>query len=122
MSQLIDSFASYGADIKGIMERLMGDEELLEKCLEQFTKDEGFEKLEQALEEQDYTQAFEHAHALKGVSGNLGLTPLYGAICRLVEALRSKTYDNISVLKQEVFHEKEVFIAVFRQGTGGKNE
>lgn len=43
-----------------------------------------------ALESKDYSKAFDCAHTLKGVCGNLGLTPMYEIICRVVEALRTK--------------------------------
>ena len=36
----------------------------------------------------DYRQGFEAAHALKGVLGNLSLTPLYERISALTELLR----------------------------------
>ena len=36
----------------------------------------------------DLDGAFQAAHTLKGVSGNLGLTPLYEAVCDIVEPLR----------------------------------
>ena len=35
------------------------------------------------------TSAFEAAHTLKGVTGNMGLTPLYDAVCTIVEPLRT---------------------------------
>ena len=36
------------------------------------------------------TSAFEAAHTLKGVTGNMGLTPLYDAVCTIVEPLRTR--------------------------------
>ena len=36
----------------------------------------------------DLDGAFQAAHTLKGVSGNLGLTPLYEVVCDIVEPLR----------------------------------
>ena len=39
----------------------------------------------------DLDAAFEAAHALKGVLGNLGLTPLYEPVAEMTECLRSKT-------------------------------
>ncbi len=40
-----------------------------------------------------YDEAFEDAHALKGVAGNLHLTSLYDAISQLVEPLRQKDFN-----------------------------
>lgn len=88
MSELLDKCRAYGADVDGTMERLLNDEELFEICLQSFTEDAGFAGLKSAVEAKDYKAAFEHAHALKDVAGNLGLTPLFQAISGLVEALR----------------------------------
>ena len=53
-------------------------------------QDENMQKLGAALANRDYTAAFEAAHTLKGVVGNMGLTPLYEAVCVIVEPLRSR--------------------------------
>lgn len=42
------------------------------------------------MKARDYTAAFEAAHTLKGVVGNMGLTPLYQAVCEIVEPLRKR--------------------------------
>ncbi|MBR5658308.1 MAG: Hpt domain-containing protein, partial [Lachnospiraceae bacterium] len=41
--------------------------------------------------ERDLKGAFEAAHALKGVLGNLSLTPLYEIVCEITELLRAQT-------------------------------
>ena len=41
-----------------------------------------------AIRSKNYEAAFEAAHGLKGSSGTLGLTPLYEAVCAVVENLR----------------------------------
>ena len=46
------------------------------------------EELTKGIESCDYRRAFEAAHGLKGDTGNLSLTPLYEAVCLLVEDLR----------------------------------
>ena len=61
--------------------------------------------LEQAITEKDYPNASAAAHELKGISGNMGVTPCYAAICTLVQSLRAGDYRNIEVefvgVKQE---------------------
>ena len=53
--------------------------------------DTELKKLGQALSDSDIKTAFEVSHSLKGVYGNLGLTPLYKPISEMTELLRSGT-------------------------------
>ena len=50
--------------------------------------DENFEKLDRALSSHNSREAFEAAHALKGATGNLGLTPLFSPLSEITERLR----------------------------------
>ena len=95
MGRLLDILDRYDGDAEGVCDRFLGDEELLLQCLLKFEKDQSFQLLETAIMEQEYQQAFEYAHGLKGVTGNLGLTPLYHELCQVVENLRAKEYDHI---------------------------
>ncbi|MEF9920142.1 MAG: Hpt domain-containing protein [Erysipelotrichaceae bacterium] len=95
MSKLMKQLKNYGADIDGIMNRFLEDEALYESCFKTFLKDDSFVKLGEAIEELNYEQAFEYAHTLKGVSGNMGLIPLYDYVCRIVEELRAKEYETL---------------------------
>lgn len=107
MSELLDRCREYGADVEGTMERLMDDEELFEMCMMQFSQDEGFAGLKGAIESKDYKAAFEYAHALKGVAGNLGLTPLFNAISEMVEALRIDDYSHVEDQYAQIVKEQE---------------
>ena len=82
--------AACGGDYEGTMRRLMGNEMLFCRLLPKVFQDENFQKLEDALTQGDLDAAFDAAHTLKGVSGNLGLTSLYNAVCEIVEPLRRK--------------------------------
>lgn len=82
--------AACGGDYEGTMRRLMGNEMLFYRLLPKVFRDENFQKLEDALTLGDMDAAFDAAHTLKGVSGNLGLTSLYDAVCEIVEPLRRK--------------------------------
>ncbi|MBC8528408.1 Hpt domain-containing protein [Christensenellaceae bacterium NSJ-44] len=83
-------FEAYGADYHATMERFMGNEGMYLRLLDMLFKDDNLEKLGAALQTGDLTAAFEAAHTLKGVVGNMGLTPLYEAVCAMVEPLRAR--------------------------------
>ena len=94
MQELREQFEAYGGDYQTTMSRFMGNEAMYLKFLNMFFRDDSLQKLGEALESGNYTGAFEAAHTLKGVSANLGLTPLYQAVCAIVEPLRAKREDS----------------------------
>ncbi len=91
----ISKLEDYGADTKGAIDRFVGDKELYVECVNMFLTDEKFSQLDLYYKSKDYDHLFEAAHSLKGVSGNLGLTPFYHAVCNFVEVLRNKKYENL---------------------------
>lgn len=90
MKEQWEKLRGWGCDIDGAMERVAGDEDLFSYCLKIFVSDENFAQLGESLNKADYVGAFEHAHALKGVAANLGLTPLVKPVSELTELLRGK--------------------------------
>lgn len=82
-------FEDYGADYEATMGRFMGNEAMYLRILDMLFADDNLHKLGSSLKDGDMTGAFEAAHALKGVVGNMGLTPLYKAVCAIVEPLRT---------------------------------
>jgi len=90
MGEFREIFEVYGADYNSTMARFMGKEAMYLKFLDMLFKDDNLEKLGTALEQQDYEAAFAAAHTLKGVVGNMGLTPLFNAVCAIVESLRKR--------------------------------
>lgn len=88
MSKLTDRLRAAGADMDGALNRVVNDEELYATCFAYFMDDPAFGQLEAALEQADYSAAFDAAHALKGVAGNLGLTSVYTLCDKLVQPLR----------------------------------
>ena len=92
-ARLMRKIIEYGADESGINDRFMGNAELYISCLREFVDEPNFGLLEDALTRKDDEAAFEAAHALKGLSGNLGATACYEAICALVETLRARRED-----------------------------
>ena len=103
MGEFREIFEVYGADYNSTMARFMGKEAMYLKFLDMLFKDDNLEKLGTALEQQDYEAAFAAAHTLKGVVGNMGLTPLFNAVCAIVESLRKREVpEDYNVLYQIV--------------------
>ncbi|MEF9971731.1 MAG: Hpt domain-containing protein [Oscillospiraceae bacterium] len=108
MDKIIEKLKEYGADVDGAMRRFLDDEELYKSCFVIFLEDKAFLKLEEALAVEDYEKAFECAHTLKGVAGNMGLNPIYKVICDMVEALRSKEYSGLQSFNRELLRQLEL--------------
>lgn len=113
---LWEKLSRYGADMEGVDERFFGDAELYEDCLRIFFEDKNFALLGDAAEKNDAAGAFPAAHALKGVAGNLGLTPLYKAVCKMVEAVRDT--DACHANLAELYGEIRVQLALLKEQMG----
>ncbi|MDO4540310.1 MAG: Hpt domain-containing protein [Syntrophomonadaceae bacterium] len=94
-SILLEKLNSYGADTEGAVARFMGDTELYASCLLAFVDDPCFAALQEGLSAGNYDQAFRAAHTLKGVAGNLGLTPLYQSVGAMAEMLRTGKHERL---------------------------
>ena len=89
MADIKEVFQKYGADYETTMSRFMCNEQLYLTILAMLPRDENLHKLDRALQSHDFPTAFDAAHTLKGMAGNLGLTPLYQTICAIAEPLRN---------------------------------
>ena len=87
----IDALRAYGADVDDGLKRCMNNEGFYLKLVEKAAADPSFEQLKEAVEGGDLGRGFELAHALKGVSANLSLTPIETPVREITELLRSRT-------------------------------
>ena len=85
---LLDELQVFGADIQDGLKRFAGNAALYEKMLRKFPA--AVEKLPvmSCFESGDIDSALANAHTLKGMTGNLSLTPLYEAYTDIVAMLR----------------------------------
>lgn len=86
----IEKLQEFGVDTKEGLTRCMNNETFYFKMLGMGLSNECFETLETALKNNKLDEAFEAAHALKGVLGNLALTPIYKPLAEMTELLRAK--------------------------------
>ena len=84
----LEQLQAYGADTAAGLNRCMNNEAFYLRLVGMELEDANFDRLRQALSDQDMRAAFEAAHALKGATGNLGLSPIYDPVCALTERLR----------------------------------
>lgn len=89
--QLLAALRAWGCDVDGVQNRFMGNTVLYLRCLSLFSEDENFELLHTAVAQNRLQDAFEAAHALKGVAANLGLRPLLPYLEATMERLRTAT-------------------------------
>ena len=98
----IEQLQEFGVDTKEGLTRCMNNEAFYFKMLKMGLNNDQFEKLESALAANNVEEAFESAHALKGVLGNLALTPLYNPVAEMTEMLRAKKSANYVEMYQPV--------------------
>ena len=94
----IDALKNYGANVEEGLGRCMGNETLFLRLVSIIPSEKNFVLLKENIEANDLVSAFEAAHALKGITGNLALTPLYEPIVEITELLRARTETDYSPL------------------------
>ena len=102
----IENLRLYGADVEEGLSRCFQNEAFYLKLVGMLKQDTGFEKLEKAIRENDLDAAFEAAHALKVVLGNLSLTPAYHKVNEITELLRTRTQMDYSELLAGILEQK----------------
>ena len=93
----LEKLDEFGVDTKEGLTRCMNNQKFYFRMISMGLSNDSFEKLGKALEENNLDEAFEAAHALneaahalKGVLGNLALTPIYKPLSEMTEMLRAK--------------------------------
>lgn len=86
-----DALKQFGADVDDGLSRCMGNEAFYFKLIGKVVEDKNFQALEDAVAAKDLDKAFDAAHSLKGVLGNLALTPVYEPVYEITELLRART-------------------------------
>lgn len=99
-----------------VLQRFMGKEDFYLRMLKKFLDDKNYEELKQAVEQKNWSEAFTHAHTVKGLCGNLGLGGMLEYVVPLTEEVRSEPYDEESIVKymQNVSEAYEKTVAVIR--------
>ena len=79
-----------GYDVDGAIHRFSGNEVLYLTFLKRFPSNEHYDKIETNLKDKNYETAYKAAHALKVITGNLGLNPIYRLLEEMLSTMRNK--------------------------------
>ena len=87
----LEKLKAFGANTEEGLSRCLNNEAFYIRLVEKFIESNAFNNLKAAILADDLETAFKEAHSLKGVLGNLSLTPLFDIIVEMTELLRAKT-------------------------------
>ena len=102
----IEKLKEIGVDTEMGLTRCMNNEAFYFRLIGMCAGDANFAKLQDAVASNDLDAAFEASHALKGVLGNLALTPLFTPASEMCELLRSRTEMDYGPLLEQLMQAK----------------
>lgn len=112
---LQEELIALGADVGSALERICDDEELYLELLEELLEDFENCKVKEEILAGDIKKAELNAHSLKGVTGNLGLSPLYEQYKKINDALKEQDVEKAEIFLEGTIPLQEKFIAVIKK-------
>ena len=111
----IETLRRAGVNTEEGLRRLMNNETFYLRLVNMALDDAGFGKLSDAVGNDDRKAAFEAAHALKGVLGNLSLIPMYEKVSEMTELLRAGKDADYALLLRQLLEQRDELIRL-REG------
>lgn len=108
----IDNLVAFGANTEEGLKRCMNNEMFYLRMVKMIPGDVNFQKLYDAIDTGDMTAAFEAAHALKGSTGNLSLSPIFNPVSEITELLRAKSDTDYAPLVDKIRRAHEELIRI----------
>lgn len=107
---LIEELKSLGADTDDAIARFMGNSALYERMLKKLPKVIEEAPVMQYVESGDIDTALANAHTLKGVVGNLSITPLYNNYTEIVTLFRENSPEKAKELLTDTIKIQDDFL------------
>lgn len=108
----LEQLRAWGADTDEALPRCLNNEAFYLRLVGKAVAEPSFDRLREAVEAGDLDKAFEQAHALKGVTGNLALTPIDRPVREMTELLRSRTDMDYRPLLSEIMDRRAELMAL----------
>ncbi len=107
----METLRAYSDGVDAGLARCMNNEAFYLRLVNMALDDPNFSRLEDAVKNGDKKAAFEAAHALKGVLGNLSLTPLFEAASEMTELLRAGEDADYPALLARILEQRDALLA-----------
>lgn len=104
-----------GINVTDAMQRFMNNEKLLERFLKKFEADTSYGNLVAAMEAKNCEKAFEAAHTLKGIAGNLAFSQLLALVSEQTDYLRGKDFEPADKMMPEIAEAYEKVLKVIKE-------
>lgn len=113
MDKLCIELVENGVDIERVMERFMGNEALYIKFLKRFAEeDKSFQNMQEYFKKEEYGEAFQAAHTLKGLLANLGLDDIMHSVAAITEKLRTGSLEGTKELMEQAEAEYKIVMNI----------
>ena len=108
----IDALRAWGAEVDDGLRRCMNNEAFYLRLVEKAARDDTCVRLKAAVEAGDLDGAFDLAHALKGVTANLALTPLQTPVTAMSDLLKAHAEADYAALLADVLAARDGLLAL----------
>lgn len=115
---LFEELKSLGVDVDGGLKRIGGNEALYKRLLNTFVKAMKGQQVSPDFDLADYEEVKEKAHAIKGTSGNLSITPVFEAYSRIMELLRADQPQEAKEVLVKIIPVQEEIVACIERHAG----
>jgi len=102
----VENLREYGANVDEGVARCLNDAVFYIELVKSVIPDNRIGELKEYIAAKDFDKAFEVAHALKGMYGNISITPIYEPVCQITELLREKKDVDYSALLAKAEEQK----------------
>jgi uncharacterized protein YpuA (DUF1002 family) len=103
----VDALRAWGANVDDGLKRCLNNEAFYLKLVGKAAEDPQFDRLKDAVAAGDLERGFELAHAMKGVTANLALTPLEEPIREITELLRARKEADYTALTGTILAKRD---------------
>lgn len=104
------ALTAYGIDHADAMARMLNNDALFKQLAQHYRTDTNFEALRADMEVGDFETAYNHAHTLKGVSGNLSFGQLHKLAAQVCDALSNGDADAAHALMEPLTDAHELVL------------
>ena len=101
-NEILEELQKLNVDVEISLERFLGNADMYIGFIKEFPSDKSIYTIENYLDEEKWEHAFEIAHTLKGVTGNLGMTTMFEDFSKMCVAYRKNDYTEMKTIYNKI--------------------